>query len=203
MQQMCCCLLWYLCKRMIIVFKKWRKVLPLQRETEVSYDKNKVDTYQGSRSPQYDNTDIRRYSERLGSASPALDGKTSSRQFDRDDRSGYPSQDRSTVDQQFPDSSKRELMSPNQQKEVDASKSPKSQPVSVVSIPPASIGEPAKPSGLQLPRSSAHVQVNFLALNKTHKVACLFCLCNNACECEYTHFLLMKTIVQYHSVCLC
>lgn len=151
----------YLCKRVITAFKIWKNVLILQRDTEDSYDKRKVDSYQGSRSPQYDDTDGRRYGERLGSASPASNYNTSPGRFDRDDRSGYKSQNRNIADKQFPDGPKLEVRSPSQQRDVDASKSPRA-PVGVVSnFLPAPTGEAAKPSGFEFPHSSANTQVKF------------------------------------------
>lgn len=72
------------------------------------------------------------------------------------------------MDQQFPDGPKIEERSQNQQKDVDASKSPVVQPVGgVINVPPAPIGDPAKPSGLQFPRTSAPVQVKFIVSNNT------------------------------------
>ncbi|RZR78043.1 hypothetical protein BHM03_00003275 [Ensete ventricosum] len=122
----------------------------------------------GSKSPPYDDTNGRSYGERPGLASPAYNYRTSPGSFDRDNKSGYRNQERNIVDQQFSDGPKIEERSQNQQKDVDASKSPVAQPVGAVSnVPPAPIGDPAKPSGLQFPRTSAHVQVKFIVSNKT------------------------------------
>ncbi|RRT52720.1 hypothetical protein B296_00003686, partial [Ensete ventricosum] len=113
----------------------------------------------GSKSPPYDDTNGRSYGERPSLASPAYNYRTSPGSFDRDNKSGYRNQERNIVDQQFSDGPKIEERSQNQQKDVDASKSPVAQPVGAVSnVPPAPIGDPAKPSGLQFPRTSAHVQ---------------------------------------------
>ncbi|CAL9109656.1 unnamed protein product [Musa acuminata var. zebrina] len=113
----------------------------------------------GSKSPPYDDTNGRSYGERPGSTSPAYNYRTSPGRFDRDDKSVHRNQEHNIVDQRFPDGPKIEERSQNQQKDVDASKSPVVQPVGgVINVPPAPIGDPAKPSGLQFPRTSAPVQ---------------------------------------------
>ncbi|WOL10844.1 putative ADP-ribosylation factor GTPase-activating protein AGD14 isoform X2 [Canna indica] len=126
---------------------------------EDSYDKKKVDSYQASKSPPYDDADGRQYGERSSSLSPPHSYRTSPGSFDRDNNSEHRSQDRNIVGQQFLDAPRLEGRSSNQQKDVDASKFPVPRPVgSVSNVPPATVGESTKSSGLQFPHSTVHIQ---------------------------------------------
>ncbi|XP_074564632.1 uncharacterized protein LOC141821149 isoform X2 [Curcuma longa] len=107
-------------------------------DNEDPYDKKKLDSYHGSRSPTYNDMDVQ-----------------------RDDKSGK--------NHQTPGGQKLEGRSPSQQKEIDISKSPVTQPIgAVINFPPAPYAEPTKSTeiqdeltkftGLQFPHNSPQIQ---------------------------------------------
>ncbi|XP_042468559.1 probable ADP-ribosylation factor GTPase-activating protein AGD14 isoform X1 [Zingiber officinale] len=109
-------------------------------DNEDPYDKKKLDSYHGSRSPTYNDMDVQRYGERPSSTSPRYEFNPG--RFDRDDKSGK--------NHQTPGGQKLEGRSPSQQKEIDISKSPVTQPIgAVVNFPPPLSSESTKSTGIQ------------------------------------------------------
>lgn len=114
--------------------------------------------------------DVRRYGEIPSSASPQYEFGFNPGRFDRDDIS--------RKNHQIPGGQKLEGRSPSQQKDIDISKSPVTQPIgAVINIPPASYAEQTKSTGiqdeltkvtgLQFPHNSPQIQVIFLVIQKT------------------------------------
>lgn len=114
--------------------------------------------------------DVQRYAERPSSASPQYEFGFNPSRFDKDDKSGK--------NHQTPGGQKLEGRSPSQQKEIDISKSPVTQPIgAVINFPPAPYAEPTKSTeiqdeltkftGLQFPHNSPQIQVIFQVIQKT------------------------------------
>ncbi|KAF8400763.1 hypothetical protein HHK36_014063 [Tetracentron sinense] len=152
-------------------------------DREDSYENRRVDTYRnGSRSPPFEDTYDRRYTER-SSPGGRNDEKNSRYNYDerrspgygdhrrtpvrfevvddrfRDDRSGNG---RKSEDKRFSDGeSKLGARSPNRQKDLGISSPPVVRPVREIlgeNVPPLRIGEPPKANGGRLTNGSAQTQ---------------------------------------------
>lgn len=157
----------------------------MQGDKEETYEHRRTDSYQGSRSPPYEDND-RRYSEKSSPGARSYDERRSpgydqeSRQYGdyrrspvrqevvndwrRDDRFGNG---RRYEDRRISDGDpKQESRSPEPPKDVDSSSPPMVRPVREIlgeNAIPLRIIEPPKPSGRAVD-SSAQTQVSFLLI---------------------------------------